>query len=65
MIGPSEKYPSLHDIEKCMVLLITVCEGKGTPDDPAREVTYVCRPDDNGEYEMIGELYEPDQVRPL
>lgn len=65
MTKPSEEYPGLHEIEKCEVLLVTICEGNGTQDSPAHEVTYVCKADDSGEYEMIGELYDYDHRRPL
>ena len=65
MTKPSEEYPGLHGIEKCEVLLVTICEGNGTQDSPAHEVTYVCKADDSGEYEMIGELYDYDHRRPL
>ena len=57
MCKHSEKYPSLHKIERCEVLLVTVAEGKGTPDDPVYELTYVCRVID-GDYVAIGELYD-------
>lgn len=58
MAKSAVKYPSLHNIRCIDVLLVSVAEGKGTPDDPVREITYVCEASDETEYKVIGELYD-------
>lgn len=58
MAKSAVKYPSLHNVRWGEVLFITVAEGKGTHDDPVREITYVCEPSDETEYKVIGELYD-------
>ena len=58
MAKSSEKYPRLHGIVRGEVLFVTIAEGKGTRDDPVREITYVCEPSDETDYKVIGELYD-------
>lgn len=54
------KYPSLHRLEERSLLLVTVAEGKGTPDDPVTELTYVCQKYSDGTCSVIGELYQAE-----
>lgn len=58
MAKSAVEYPSLHNIRRGEVLFITIAEGKGTRDDPVREITYVCEASDETEYKVIGELYD-------
>lgn len=63
MAKSAVKYPSLHSIRCIDVLLVSVAEGKGTPDDPVREITYVCERCNDTDYnktgyKVIGELYD-------
>lgn len=54
----SREYPRLHCIEAIKeVLVITVVEGDGLPNDPMHEVHYIAEPKDDGGYIIIGELY--------
>ena len=64
MAKSSEQYPRLHDVVSGEVLFVTVAEGKGSDGDPIHEVTYVCQIV-NGYYELIGELYDGVNVKPI
>ena len=53
----STEYPRLHSIRSTRVLIIGVAEGTGFEDDPIRTIEYVAEPTEEGDYKVIGELY--------
>lgn len=51
-------YSRFHSMCVRNLYLITIAEGMGTEESPIHETTYVGQKNEDGNIEIIGELYE-------